>query len=288
MLAFYIFLTFLLTCLGSVSGMGGGVLLKPVMDLMGGYDAAQIGVLTASSVFFMALVSVARGFGGQNPLRLATALALGLGAVAGGLLGQALLSHLITSTAGDHFVKLSQNILLASVEVCVLVYAFMKNPRRLELNHGAFYLATGISLGVFSAFLGIGGGAVNVALLMFLFNMDIKRAAVHSLLIILFSQAAKLLSILAGEGFAAFNLAPLLPCMAAAAVAGSLLGAALTHKLSHKAVLAIFGVMLAAVLCATGYNIVKFSGTFFAGNQKSTLCPPTMKGTTPLESNEAK
>jgi len=97
---------------------------------------------------------------------------------------------------------------------------------------------------------------------MFLFNMDIKKAAAHSLLIILFSQAAKLLSIVAAEGFQAFNLAPLLPCMAAAAAAGSLLGAVLTQKMSHKAVLALFGAMLAAVLCATGYNIVKFSGIF--------------------------
>ena len=258
MLLFYILLTLVLTCLGSVSGMGGGVLLKPVMDLMGGYDAAEIGVLTATSVFLMALVSVARGFGAHNPLRLATALALGLGAVAGGILGQALLRHLISTSAGDDFVKLCQNIVLGSVELFVLVYAFMKNPWRLGLNHGGFYLAAGVSLGVFSAFLGIGGGAVNVALLMFLFNMDIKRAAAHSLLIILFSQAAKLLSIAASEGFQAFNLAPLLPCMAAAAVAGSLLGTALTRKMNHKAVLAIFGAMLAAVLFATGWNIVRF------------------------------
>jgi len=258
MLWFYTALTFLLTCVGSISGMGGGVVLKPVMDLLGGYDAAQIGVLTATSVFTMSLVSVARGFGAQKLLRPLPALALGLGAVAGGALGQALLRHLAAATADDHFVKLCQNIVLGSVELCVLVYAFMKNARRLELRHGAFYLAAGVSLGVFSAFLGIGGGAVNVALLMFLFNMDIKKAAVHSLLAILFSQGAKLLSIVAAEGFSAFNLAPLLPCMAAAAVAGSLLGTALARAMSQRAVLIIFGAMLAAVLFATGCNIVKF------------------------------
>ena len=288
MLGFYTALTFLLTCLGSISGMGGGVVLKPVMDLMGGHDATQTGVLTATSVFIMSLVSVARGFGERGQFRPAGALALGLGAVAGGVLGQALLRHLVSTDAGDAFTKLCQNAVLGSVELCVLAYAFMKNARRLGLRHGAFYLAAGVSLGVFSAFLGIGGGAVNVALLMFLFNMDIKRAAAHSLLVILFSQAAKLLSILAAEGFQAFNLAPLLPCMAAAAVAGSLLGAALTRKLSQRAVLCVFGAMLAAVLCATGYNIVKFSGTYFAGNEKSILDPPTMKGTTPYESNEEK
>ena len=252
----YIVLSFALTCLGSISGMGGGVVLKPVMDLAGDYKAAEIGVLTASAVFVMSLVSVCRGFGAQNQFRPLGALALGFGAVAGGFVGQALLARLV-AVADDSHVNLCQNIVLGAVEFYVLVYAFAKNPRRLELRHTAFRLAAGVALGVFSAFLGIGGGAVNVALLMFLFNMDIKQAAAHSLLIILFSQGTKLLAIAAVEGVAAFNLMPLLPCMVVAAVAGSLLGTALTRRLGHKAVLAVFGAMLAAVLCTTGYNIVK-------------------------------
>jgi len=259
MFYFYIFLTFLLTCLGIISGMGGGVVLKPVMDMAGEYDAATIGVLTATAVFVMALVSFVLNVGVKSQLCFVSAAALGLGAVGGGFLGQMVLKGLITATGNDNLVKLSQNIVLGVLELGVLAYTFTKNAKRFELSHSAVYLAAGVSLGVVSAFLGIGGGAINVALLMFLFGMDIKKAAVYSLLIILFSQGAKLLTVAATDGLAAFSLMPLLPCMAVAAVAGSLLGAALNNKLSHRAVLILFGAMLCTVLCAVGYNIVKFS-----------------------------
>ena len=257
---FYVFisLTFIITCLGSISGISGGTVLKPVMDLAGGWEAAQIRVLTGTAVFFMSLVSVLRSLGSADKLRPATALSLGLGAVAGGFLGQTLLARLIAS-ANDPAVKLCQNIVLGLLIVFVLARTLNKGGGRLELRHGAFHLAAGVLLGLFSAFLNIGGGPINMAFLMFLFNMDVKKAAVHSLLIILFAQTSNLAAIAARSGFAAFDLMPLLPCMAAAAVAGSLLGTALNKRLNQRAVLVIFRVMLCAVLCAVGCNIVKFS-----------------------------
>ena len=259
MFYFYIFLTFVITCLGTISGISGGTILKPVMDMAGDYDAAAIGILAGSAVFVMSLVSFLRNLSAKGRLQPASAASLGLGAVCGGFAGQRLLNFIITATANDHLVKLSQNIVLAVLLLGVLAYSFSKNPKRLEFRHPAAYLAAGVSMGMFAAFLSIGGGPINMALMMFLFNMDIKKAAIHSLLIILFAQGAKLLTVLVTQGFAAFNLMPLLPCMVVAAVAGSLLGAALNKKLSHKAVLILFGVMLCAVLCAVGFNIVKFS-----------------------------
>ena len=259
---FYTCLTFLLTCLGSISGMGGGVVLKPVMDLTGGYTAAQIRVLTGSAILCMSLVSVVRNSGSTaSKLRFPTALALGLGAVAGGYLGQTILARLITSAANDNLVKLCQNIVLGALVLFVLVRTIRKNNGRLELRHEAFHLVAGILLGMFSAFLNIGGGPINMAFLMFLFNMDIKKAAAHSLLIILFAQSSNLLSIALKNGVAAFNIMPLLPCMATAGVAGSLLGTTLNKKLRPQTVLVIFRVMLTVVLCAVVCNIVKFSLT---------------------------
>ncbi|MCL1887819.1 MAG: sulfite exporter TauE/SafE family protein [Kiritimatiellaeota bacterium] len=258
MTGLYIALTFALTCLGSISGISGGTVLKPVMDLAGGYAAPQIRVLTGAAVFFMSLVSVMRNLGLKNQFQPASALTLVLGAVAGGFLGQALLARLISAAADDHLVKLCQNIILGSLVLFVLARTFHKNGRRYELRHGVFRLCAGVSLGLLSAFLNIGGGPINMAFLMFLFNMDVKKAAAHSLLIILFAQAANLLSIALREGIGAFDLMPLLPCMAVAAVAGSLLGTALNKRMGQRTVLAVFGFMLAVVLCAVGFNIVKF------------------------------
>ena len=48
------------TTVGSLTGMGGGVIIKPVMDVMGAYDAATIGVLSSITVFSMSVVSIGK------------------------------------------------------------------------------------------------------------------------------------------------------------------------------------------------------------------------------------
>ena len=46
------------TIVGSLSGMGGGVIIKPLMDALGDYDVQTIGVVSSITVFTMAIVSV--------------------------------------------------------------------------------------------------------------------------------------------------------------------------------------------------------------------------------------
>ena len=254
----YIALTFIITCLGTVSGISGGTILKPFMDLAGGYNAAQIGVLAGCAVFTMSFISFIRNIGAKR-LQPAGALGLGFGAVAGGFAGQLLLKTLIANTGGTR-VQLCQNIILGLLLLGVLAHTFLiKNPKTLSLRHNAAFFTAGIFMGLAAAFLSIGGGPINMPILMLLFGMDIKNAAIHSLLIILFAQGAKLLTVLATDGLAAFNLLPLLPLMAAAAVAGSLLGAALNKKLNPRGVKILFAVMLAAVLGVVGFNIANFA-----------------------------
>jgi uncharacterized membrane protein YfcA len=60
MIALYIILTFLITGAGTISGMGGGVFLKPLLDAFSGYDALTINALVTVTVFAMAVVSLIR------------------------------------------------------------------------------------------------------------------------------------------------------------------------------------------------------------------------------------
>ncbi|MCD8352587.1 MAG: hypothetical protein LUC93_18445, partial [Planctomycetaceae bacterium] len=48
------------TTAGALTGMGGGVIIKPVIDLVGHYDAASINALSSLTVLIMSVVSVAR------------------------------------------------------------------------------------------------------------------------------------------------------------------------------------------------------------------------------------
>ena len=61
-------------------------------------------------------------------------------------------------------------------------------------------------LGSFSTFLGIGGGPINVSLLIFCFGLTMKDATVYSIITIFFSQLAKLVEIGLSEGYQAYDL----------------------------------------------------------------------------------
>ena len=117
-------------------------------------------------------------------------------------------------------------------------------------------LAAGLALGALSAFLGIGGGPVNVAVLCMLFTMDIKEAAAVSIFIILFSQLSKLASIALTTGPYDYGI---LLYMIPAGVAGGLIGPVLRRKLPHRAVEVIFTVVVAAIVLLNVFNIFKMN-----------------------------
>src|SRR5699024_11648881 len=53
------FLTGLIaTMFGSMAGLGGGIIIKPVLDFLGDYDVESIAVLSESTVFAMACLSL--------------------------------------------------------------------------------------------------------------------------------------------------------------------------------------------------------------------------------------
>jgi uncharacterized membrane protein YfcA len=74
---------------------------------------------------------------------------------------------------------------------------------------------------------------------LYLFKFDIKIAGISSLVSILFSQSAKLLTITFTEGFAGYDL-NVLPFMVAAAILGAQLGVMLNKHLSNKGVERLF------------------------------------------------
>lgn len=41
-----------------MTGMGGGVIIKPAMDFIGTYNAQTIGVISSITVFSMSIVSI--------------------------------------------------------------------------------------------------------------------------------------------------------------------------------------------------------------------------------------
>ena len=54
----YFIITLFATTICSLTGMGGGVIIKPIMDVIGNFDVHSIGIIASITVFSMAFVSI--------------------------------------------------------------------------------------------------------------------------------------------------------------------------------------------------------------------------------------
>lgn len=242
---------------GSIAGYGGGVIIKPVLDALHILPVSTISFLSGCTVLAMSAVSLLRSKGNGVKLQIRTTTPLAVGAAAGGLLGKWLF-ELVRSGSDENMLGLCQSVLLLVTTVLVWVYTLKKDKLpSYRLESLPVCTLVGVVLGVVSAFLGIGGGPLNVALLFFFFSMDAKEAAKNSIFIIMFSQAASLLSALARQNVPEFVWYHMV-LMAAGGIGGALLGAAISKKLDNKAVERLLLVLMLVIIGINVYNVAVY------------------------------
>lgn len=242
---------------GSIAGYGGGVIIKPVLDALHILPVSTISFLSGCTVLAMSVASLLRSKGNGVKLQVRTTTPLAVGAAIGGLLGKWLF-EMVKSGSDENMLGLCQSVLLLVTTVLVWVYTLKKDKLPSYRLEGLPVCAlVGVVLGVVSAFLGIGGGPMNVALLFFFFSMDAKEAAKNSIFIIMFSQAASLLSALAKQNVPEFVWYHLV-LMAAGGIGGALLGAAISKKLDNKAVERLLLVLMLVIIGINVYNVAVY------------------------------
>lgn len=258
MTTFIMFLVCLIASgIGSVAGCGGGVIIKPVLDALHILPVSSISFLSGCTVLSMAVVSLIRSKGNGIHLRIRTTGPMSVGAVIGGILGKWLLD-MVKSRADETVLGLIQAILLLLATVFVLIYTLKKNHfPSYRLHNVVACLAVGLILGVVSAFLGIGGGPLNVAFLFFFFSMEVKEAAKNSIFIILFSQAASLISALSTKSVPEFLWYQLL-LMVAGGIGGALLGNRLAKRMNNKAVERLLMGLMIVIIAINVYNVISY------------------------------
>lgn len=245
------------TTAGSMTGMGGGVIIKPVLDVIHGFDVQTIGVLSAITVFSMSVVSIGKQMLAKTKIPFRIAIPLAVGSVAGGFLGQNMLSAIVKTLQLDSLVTVVQNVLLSILILAVYIYMRNKSKiKSLTLTGIPVSLLVGVFLGVCSSFLGIGGGPINVALIIYLFSVDTKTATVCSLITILFAQISKLGTLIFTTGFAIYDLS-MLPVMVVGAIAGGFIGASLNRKCKEVTVEKAFNAVQLLVLAISVFNIAR-------------------------------
>ena len=239
------------TFLGACAGLGGGVIIKPVLDAVQAHDVVTISFLSTAVVFTMSTYSIMKQLINKVKLDFCMILWVAFGSIIGGIIGEKIFSY-FTSMFTETMVTAIQSLLLAMILVFVLIYV-NSNFKSYCINSRVLYCNIGVFLGVLSSFLGIGGGPINVALFTLFFSIPLKIAVVYSLVTIFFSQAAKLMVIATTTGFASYDLT-LLWFALPMAILGSSLGTRANRKFNAKKIKQIFNFAVSSTLLLTMYN----------------------------------
>lgn len=259
-----IYLVFFIVCfgasiVGAICGIGGGVIIKPVLDAFGVLDVAAISFLSGCTVLSMTTYSVAKSkLSGESHVEKTTGIPLAVGAAFGGLAGKWMFSFVASLSADKDKVGAVQAICLMIVTVGTLVYTLYKDRiKTYKINNVSVCIVIGLFLGILSSFLGIGGGPINLVVLFFFFSMTTKTAAENSLYIIFFSQIASLLSSIVTKSVPEFQWGVLV-LMVIGGIMGGICGRSLNKKIEEKTVDKLFIGLMVVIILINVYNIYKF------------------------------
>ncbi len=255
----YFSVSLLATIFGGICGVGGGVVIKPVLDAAGTMSVSSVSFLSGCTVLAMTMISVLRNRKNKGILDLRTSTALAIGAAVGGLIGKEVFDLLKSAFADENRLGAVQAGLLIIVTVGSLLYSiYAKRIKTLHVRNLPMCIAIGLLLGMISSFLGIGGGPVNLTVLFYFFSMDTKKAAANSLYIIMFSQLFSLVQTVAGRTVPKVSVT-VLGLMVVAGVLGGMLGNRINRKITAKAVDRLFIGFMTVIIGINIYNIVNFT-----------------------------
>ena len=242
--------------IGKICGMGGGVIIKPVLDSTGLLSVAAINLLSGCTVIGMSAWSVGKTLvKKEKAIDLRSATPLAVGAAAGGIAGKILFSAVAKQFAHPDRAGGVQALLLLAATAATLVYTIKKDGlRSFEVKNPALIVAIGFGLGVLGSFLGIGGGPFNMAVLFLFFSMTTKIASQNSLYVILISQIAGLLwTVIRGNVPQVSAL--LLAGMVFFGILGSEIGRRIHTRISEKSNTRLFEAAMVLVLLICVYNL---------------------------------
>ena len=252
-------LAFGASVIGGICGIGGGVIIKPVLDMIGFASVSTISFMSSCTVLSMSLYSVGRSLSlKSSALEKGKSDVLAISAALGGLLGNTIFRLIKTALQQDRILGAAQAILLMLLVIGTLLYTLNKKKIAPRPVKGKFSCAViGVLLGSISSFLGIGGGPFNLVVLHYVLGYETKRAVENSLYIILLSQIANLLLSVIMHAVPPFRIFDLL-LMITGGISGGIVGKAICRKLDNERVDKLFCILLLVIIGLCIYNAVKY------------------------------
>lgn len=256
-----VFVSLAASVVGAIAGIGGGVIIKPVLDSLQIMEVAAISFLSGCTVLSMSAYNAARSLlSGDTGLKKQIAFPLGAGAAAGGIFGKYLFSFVSSLFESSSRVGAVQSACLIIITLLTFVYTLRPSLiKSRTVTSPVISVLAGLLLGIVSAFLGIGGGPINLMVLSVLYSMNMKDAAKNSLMVIFLSQLASLISTLVTRSVPEFSVLMLL-LMVASGIVGGAVGRIFNKRLTQKTVKIIFLCTMIVIILLSIRNFVYYLG----------------------------
>lgn len=203
----------------------------------------------------MCIVSIIKQIKKGYKLDIYTIIYISMGSWFGGIIGEKIFNN-ITYQFDGSIVKFIQSSLLLVTLIFILIYTLNQEKiKKFSISNPFYILLVGLFLGSISVFLGIGGGPLNVSLLILLFSFEMKQATIYSIATIFFSQLSKILSIAIAGDLLNYDLS-LLPFICISAIIGGYIGTQFNQKMNDIIIKKIYIKLMYVLIVITVYNVV--------------------------------
>ncbi len=259
MMLFFLIISLAASIVGAICGIGGGVIIKPLLDVTGLATVATSSFLSGCTVLAMSCYSVGKlMISGESRINMRRSTPLVIGSIAGGFLGSQLFSLVQGLFDSPDTAGAVQAGCLLVVTLGTLLYTMFKDRfHTLDVKNDLLIILIGIFLGTMSSFLGIGGGPINLVILFYFFSMETKTASQNSLYVILFSQISNLVTTLVTHSVPDFEPISLI-LMIAGGIGGGIIGRALSKRMDNSHTDKLLMALMVVIMGVCVYNMTRF------------------------------
>ncbi|MCG4734302.1 TSUP family transporter, partial [Casaltella massiliensis] len=115
---------------GSSAGLGGGIIIKPVLDSLGDYALPTINLLSSSTIFIMSIVTVFYQLKKKDKINPKNTIVVATGSVVGGIIGQKLMSFILSKDINIDLINNIQSIII--IILLISVFLYMRNKDNIK------------------------------------------------------------------------------------------------------------------------------------------------------------
>lgn len=243
----YFLIVLIADIIGSFSGMGGSLFIKPLISIVSSYPLEVVIFCANLAVLTMVFSSLCTNLKTKVIKMTSSSYLLIFGSLLGGLIGGWGLDALFLVL--PRYVKVLQNSLIIFFLVLAIIYQLKGKPIAKPFKQKIAFFLVGLFCGATSILLGIGGGPINVFILLYLMGMTLKEATSYSLLSVFTAILIRTITSLNIVSYYHIPLSLIL-CFVGAAFLGGIIGELIKKYMANKKlkIIYIFTLLLAIVI----------------------------------------